>query len=69
MSVWFEFLRCPKCGSDDISSEQPEREEGVVWYHTACMDCGFSWVEVYEFTQNEDGDCNILNEKGDVIDG
>ena len=66
-----EYLKCPKCESDDffgkIAPDDWEYGDGECWRELEC-DCGFSWREVYRFSRNETvGTMEKLDDKGDVI--
>jgi DNA-directed RNA polymerase subunit RPC12/RpoP len=63
-----EYIRCPKCGEDElISAQPPERDLGVVIFETVCVACGFEFLETYEHISNRDTDGNELDDKGNPV--
>ena len=58
---------CPKCGSDNLDYDNFEHEDSV-WRNITCMDCFFSWLEIFEFAHNEDGDLNVLDDDGNIVE-
>lgn len=70
MSQYFE---CPKCKSSDwggkITGGDLEQEYDCAYREYEC-ECGFSWREVFVFSQNETiEDCKLLDDKGNIIEG
>lgn len=63
-----EFLRCPKCGSESITSDHAERDYDVVWFETYCNQCNFEWIENYEHISNTDREGNEIKDETDFED-
>lgn len=45
--------RCPKCGSDDIVYGSMVIEEGWVSQDADCLNCHYSWYDVYKLVEQE----------------
>ena len=43
-------VNCPKCNSDEQNYHGLIEEGGEVWRKIDCLQCDFSWVEVFKFT-------------------
>jgi len=60
--------RCPKCDSERIGAEYLDILYSIGYRRTYCLDCKFSWFEVYELSRIESEDGDLLNYKGEVIE-
>ena len=56
---------CPKCGGE-IEYEDYEFED-TIWQPQSCVECGFEWQTVYQFTHNETRDAIPLNNSGEEL--
>jgi len=52
---------CPFCGSNTADHAYDETSGDLV-YRTYTCECGFSFVEVFEYLQTEDEDGNEVGE-------
>jgi DNA-directed RNA polymerase subunit M/transcription elongation factor TFIIS len=43
--------KCPDCGENDFESAVDEAHDEELHEVCTCLECGFSWVNVYEFQQ------------------
>ena len=43
-----EGLKCPNCGSDNISAGDPEPDGLTAVSTVGCVDCGAVWEDVYK---------------------
>jgi transcription elongation factor Elf1 len=65
-----EWLKCPKCGSEEISSGSMDKDFNIAWCNTQCEQCGFEWIETYSFCSNEDAETTVeLDDNGNPITG
>ena len=63
-----QFYKCPKCGSESMTSDRMQTDDDSAWCTTSCDDCDFVWHEVYTFSHNEDFMTSTpLDEKGNPI--
>lgn len=60
-----EWVVCPKCGSEEFSIDT-EFDYEIINRYVDCLECGFYWVEVYIFAQNEDIKGNPLDKFGNI---
>lgn len=40
-------VRCPYCGSENITGSYPETDVGESWQDVECDDCGKEWTDLY----------------------
>ena len=48
-----KWVRCPKCGNEELSTGPAQRDYGSAWFNVECDDCHFEWQEVFVFSHNE----------------
>ena len=41
-------LKCPNCGSDNISADDPEPDGLTAISRVECLDCKAEWKDVYQ---------------------
>ena len=46
-------VRCPFCGSDDISGGPVEVEAGCAWQNVDCLACDEQWQDLYRLASIE----------------
>lgn len=44
------LLRCPKCNSEELSTDEVYRDINTLVEHVECEDCGYGWKERYKLT-------------------
>ena len=49
-----DYNHCPKCGSDNISSDRLEADSGCAWANVKCDSCGFTWQDIYKLVDIEE---------------
>ena len=40
---WIDTLDCPQCGSNAISADHYEDDEGLSWIDYRCHNCKYEW--------------------------
>ena len=61
------YIDCPKCGGR-LEALDCEWDDYFCWKEMTCVECEFSYNEVYEFSQNESNiNGNPLDKQGKPI--
>lgn len=51
-------VKCPKCGSDDLSKSDYYRDLYAMSEEVVCDSCGHSWIERYTLILEEIEECD-----------
>lgn len=57
------LTECPVCGSDSIEGQGFDCDGDSVWQKVYCFGCGYGWLEVFKFSQNENMQAQPLTEE------
>ncbi len=63
----FRYSVCPKCGSSEIEADDFEYDDTWGSKEFVCLDCDFSWYEIYNFSHHEDKDGFRLDKEGNRV--
>jgi len=59
MDVKFDPLKCcPMCGKRDLDSDLHDIDTDTIYWYMVCNDCGFRWIDVFEYTRSVTDDDN-----------
>jgi hypothetical protein len=47
-------IKCPYCGSEDITGEEVEIEENMATQEVFCSDCERGWRDIYKLVDVEE---------------